>query len=153
MPQILYTLQFTGKAIPINTAGTILQAHTTAPSCTLTTVSGPDGVRSTLQPIPGGEATFESEVTFTGETSFQESGTITFGDPRHRLYFSTVGQGYLGRSGEPQGYHGAVVWKVDRGEGQLAGATGLITSNFLVSPEGAVTDHHYGVLFVPELPS
>jgi hypothetical protein len=152
MPQILYTLQFTGKAIPMNTAGTILKAHTTAPSCTLTTVTGTDGVRSTLQPAPGGEATFESEVTFTGETSFQEAGTITFGDPRHRLYFSTVGQGYLGPSAEPQGYHGAVVWKVDRGEGQFTGATGLITSNFLVSPEGEVTDHHCGVLFVPELP-
>jgi hypothetical protein len=136
----------------VNTAGTILKAHTTAPSCTLTTVNGTDGVRSTLQPTPGGEATFESEVTFTGETSFQEAGTIMFGDPRHRLSFSTVGQGYLGPSEEPQGYHGAVVWKVDCGEGQLAGATGLITSNFMVSPEGEVIDHHCGVLFLPELP-
>jgi hypothetical protein len=152
MPQILYILQFTGKATPMNTAGTVLKAHTTAPSCTLTTVNGTDGVRSTLQPTLGGGATFESEVTFTGETSFQEAGTITFGDPQHRLYFSTVGQGYLGLSGEPQGYHGAVVWKVERGEGQFAGATGLITSNFLVSSEGEVTDNHCGVLFVPELP-
>jgi hypothetical protein len=30
MPQILYVLQFTGKATPVNTAGTILKAHTTA---------------------------------------------------------------------------------------------------------------------------
>jgi hypothetical protein len=151
MPQILYRLQFTGKATPVNIAGTILQAHTTAPSCTLTTVTGAQGVRSTLLPTPGGEATFESEVTFTGETSFQEAGSITFGDPQHRLYFSTVGQGYLGPSVEPQGYHGAVIWKVDRGEGQFTGATGLITSNFLVSPEGEVTDHYCGVLFVLEL--
>jgi len=43
------------------------------------------------------------------------------------------------------------VWKVDRGEGQFTGATGLITSNFVVSPEGEVTDHHCGVLFVPQL--
>jgi hypothetical protein len=91
MPQILYMLQFTGKATPVNTAGTILKAHTTAPSCTLTTVNGIEDVRSTLQSASGGEATFESEVTFTGETSFREAGTITFGDPRHRLYFSTVG--------------------------------------------------------------
>jgi hypothetical protein len=124
MPQLLYALQVTGKATPMNTTGTILNAHTIAPSCTLTTVTGAEGVRSTLQPAPGGEATFESEVMFTGETSFQEAGTTTFGDPRHRLYFSTVGQGYLGPGAEPQGYHGAVVWGGSRG-GAIGGSDRL----------------------------
>jgi hypothetical protein len=41
-----------------------------------------------------------------------------------------------------------VIWKVERGEGQFAGATGLITSNFFVSSTGEVTDNHFGVLFV-----
>jgi hypothetical protein len=62
MPQILYTLQFTGKATPVNTAGTIPQAYTTAPSCPLTTVTGAYGVCSTLQPTPGGEATLSLQV-------------------------------------------------------------------------------------------
>jgi hypothetical protein len=96
MPQILYTLQFTGKAIPMNTAGTILKAHATAPSCTLTTVTGTDGVHSTVQPAPGGEATFESEVTFTGETSFQESGTITLGESSTSVIFQYGGPGVSG---------------------------------------------------------
>jgi hypothetical protein len=34
------------------------------------------------------------------------------------------------------------------GEGQFAGATGLITSNFFVGENGEVTDHHFGVIFV-----
>ncbi|HJY81012.1 MAG TPA: hypothetical protein VKK81_08020 [Candidatus Binatia bacterium] len=146
--QILYTMQFKGQAVPANDAGTVLKATTTAPSCTITTVVGATGVSGSLQPTAGGQGRCESQVTFTGETSFQEAGSITFGDNQHRLYFSTVGQGYIGASADPQLKHGAVIWKVERGEGQFAGATGLITSNFFVSSTGEVTDNHFGVLFI-----
>ena len=146
--QILYTMQFKGRAVPANDTGTVLKATTTAPSCTITTVVGANGVSGSLQPASGGQASFESQVTFTSETSFQEEGSITFGDNQHRLYFSTVGQGYIGSSTDPQLKHGSVIWKVERGEGQFAGATGLITSNFFVSGAGEVTDNHFGVLFV-----
>lgn len=148
MGQVFYAMQFKGKAVPTNDAGTVLKAATTAPSCTITTIVGIAGVSGSLQPMDGGQASFESQVTFTGETSFQEEGTITFGDRQHRLYFSTVGQGYLGSSADLQLKHGSVIWKVDRGDGQFAGATGLITSNFFVSGTGEVTDNHCGVLFV-----
>lgn len=94
MRQILYAMQFTGKAVPANESGTVLKANTTAPSCSITSVTGPQGISGQLQKAVGGQASFESEVTFTGETSFQESGTIEFGKG-HRLYFSTVGQGYI----------------------------------------------------------
>ena len=40
-------------------------------------------------------------------------------------------------------------WRVEGGEGQFAGASGLITSNFFVGEDLAVTDHHLGVLFLP----
>jgi hypothetical protein len=66
-----------------------------------------------------------------------------------RLFFSTVGQGSLGPSAAPGLKQGAVTWQIDRGEGQLAGASGLITSNFFVSATGEVTDHHFVVLWVP----
>ena len=148
MTQILYTLQFKGKAVPANEAGTVLKAATTAQSCIISTVVGAGGVNGSLQPTSGGQASFESQVTFTGETSFQEVGSITFGDQGHRLYFSTVGQGYIGPSADPQLKHGSVIWKVERGEGQFAGATGLITSNFFVSDAGEVIDNHFGVIFV-----
>jgi hypothetical protein len=148
MAQVLYTMQFKGQAVPANDAGTVLKATTTAPSCTITTVVGATGVSGSLQPTGGSQARFESQVTFTGETSFHEEGSITFGDNPHRLYFSTVGQGYLGPSADPQLKQGAVLWKVERGEGQFAGATGLITSNFVVSSTGEVADTHCGILFV-----
>ena len=55
---------------------------------------------------------------------------------------------HLGGSADPKLKHGSVMWKIDRGEGQFSGATGLITSNFFVGEKGEVTDHHFGVLFV-----
>lgn len=148
MRQITYTMQFKGRAAPVGGSSTVLRATTTASSCTLTTVVGPEGVNGNLQPAAGGTASFESEVTLTGETTFQESGTITFGQGGHRLRFSTVGQGYLGSSPDPKLRHGSVMWRVDGGEGQFAGASGLITSNFTVSETGEVTDNHLGVVFV-----
>src|SRR5215813_15256063 len=134
MPPIIYVLQFKGKAGPANEAGTVLKATTTAPGCQITTTIGPDEVTADLQPAEGCRASFESEVRITGDTSFQEQGTISVG--KSRLHFSTVGEGYLGGSPDPKLRHGSVIWRVDRGEGRFHGATGLITSNFFVSDHG-----------------
>jgi hypothetical protein len=87
-------------------------------------------------------------LTVTGETSFLESGSIRFADGNHRLRFSTVGQGYLADSPEPKLKSGAVMWKVDGGEGQFAGASGYITSNFTMDEAGHVTDNQFGVIYV-----
>ncbi|HEY8287138.1 MAG TPA: hypothetical protein VIJ28_22335 [Chloroflexota bacterium] len=149
MREIIYAMQFTGRAAPKDAATpTVLKATTTAPSCSLTSTAGPEGIRGSLQRVAGAEATFESEVVFSDASTFQESGTIAFGQNGHRLRFSTIGQGYLGPSADPTRKHGTVMWKVDEGEGQFAGASGLITSNFFVSDTGEVTDHHFGVIFV-----
>ena len=148
MRQIIYAMQFTGRATAKDTLPTVLKATTTAPSCSLTSTTGPEGVHGSLQRVAGADATFESEVAFSDDSTFQETGTIAFGRHGHRLRFSTVGQGYLGPSADPTRKHGTVMWRVDAGEGQFAGASGLITSNFFVSDTGEVTDNHYGVIFV-----
>jgi hypothetical protein len=142
----MYVLQFKGKVSSANEAGTILKAMTTAPSCRITTTIDPDGVTADVRPADGGRASFESEVRITGDTSFQEQGTISM--EKGRLHFSTVGQGYLGGSPDPKVRRGSVIWRIDRGEGRFLGATGLITSNFIVTDEGEVTDNHFGVLFL-----
>ena len=148
MREAIYTLRFKGKAAPIGTAGNMLKAATTAPCASFDSRIGPDGLSSSSQPVDGDEATFESEVNVTGESSFLESRTIGFGDG-NTLRFSTVGGGYLGSSAEPGINHGTVMWKVDEGTGQFAGATGLITSNFFVTEGLGVNDHHFGVLLLP----
>jgi hypothetical protein len=144
----MYAMRFTGHAEPVGEAGNVLKAATSAPSSTLTSSVGPTGLSGTLAPAPGEPATFESEVTFTGETSFQETGTITFGG-ENSLRFATVGSGYLAPSADPGRRQGTVMWRVEGGEGQFAGASGLITSNFFVDAGLGVVDHHFGVLLVP----
>jgi hypothetical protein len=147
MKQIIYALQFKGQGGPGGSPN-VLKATTSSPSSTLTTVVGPEGVHGSVQAAPGGKASFESEVTVTGDTSFVESGSISFGDGGNRLRFSTVGQGYLGDSPEPKLKSGAVMWRVDGGEGQFAGASGYITSNFTLDEVGHVTDNQFGVIYV-----
>ena len=149
MRQLVYALRFTGQATPASPDVTVLTVPTTAPSTTLTATVGADGLVGALEPTVGGEATFSSELTFTGATSFQEIGVIAFGDG-HRLRFGTVGSGYLGPGPDPTRKHGTVAWRVEGGEGQFAGARGLITSNFVVDADFAITDHHFGVLFLPQ---
>jgi hypothetical protein len=146
MKQIIYAMQFKGKAGP-GTSANVMKASTNAPSTTITTEIGAEGVNGNIKPAPGGNAEFESEVTLTGETSFLEKGTIRFGDG-NRLQFSTIEHGYLGDGAYPKLKSGAVMWRVDSGEGQFAGASGFITSNFTLSDTGDVTDNQFGVIFV-----
>ena len=149
MKQIVYSMRFSGQVVPSEGSSTVLKAATEARSCTITSRAGPDGVSGSIEPAAGGTATFVSEVMFNGDAAFQERGSITFGENGHRLHFSTVGQGYLGASADPTLKHGTVMWQVDSGEGQLEGASGLITSNFTVGEAGEVVDHHFGLIFVP----
>ncbi len=146
MKQIIYAMQFKGKAAP-GDSPSVMKAATGAASATLTTVVGADGVHGKFEPAAGGKAEFESEVTLTGPTSFLEKGSIRFGG-NHRLRFSTVEHGYLGDSADAKLKSGAVMWRVEGGEGQFAGASGYITSNFTLSDAGEVIDNQFGVIFV-----
>jgi hypothetical protein len=159
MSQMIYAMQFNGEVRPLGTSPNVMKATTTATSCRFVTVVGPHGLQATLEPTAGKPTTFESEVTLlggfessdvtsAGEGGFKETGTITFGEGGHRLRFSTIGQGYIGPSPEPNLRQGAVMWRVEGGEGQFEGAQGLITSNFTISDAGEVTDHHMGVIFM-----
>ncbi len=148
MHQMLYAMRFSGQAEAASADGKVLKAATSAPSSTLTSVVGSDGLTSKLSPIAGADATFTSDVTFTGDTSFLEVGAIAFGEG-NALRFSTVGSGYLAPSADPTRKQGTVMWRVDQGEGQFAGASGLITSNFFVDEHLGVVDHHFGVLLIP----
>lgn len=147
MPQIIFNLQFRGAAAPAGETG-VMKATTSATSCSMQTIMGAEGVEGRFSPAEGGLAFFESEVRITSPEAFTESGTITFGEGDDSLRFSTVGQGHLGPTSDPHHMHGAVIWKVEAGEGQFEGATGLITSNFLLSDTGDVVDHQFGLIFV-----
>ena len=148
MKQIVYVMQFRGQAAPSSDRPNVLLASTTASSCNVRTSMDPEGVACSVEAVDGGTAAFQSEVTLTGGTGFQESGTIEFGSGGHRLHFSTVGEGYMNVSADESLKHGTIAWRIDSGEGQLEGATGLITSNFTVSGTGEVVDNQFGVIFL-----
>lgn len=148
MREIIYALRFNGKAMPIGVDGNVLLTAATGSGCTLESRVGGDGLTASLHPSDGEEATFSSEMVFTGATTFQESGTIAFGSGGHALSFSTLGTAYLSPVLEDDRRLGAAIWRVDGGEGQFAGAHGLILSTMVVDSAGEVTDHQFGVVYV-----
>lgn len=149
MRQVLYAMRFVGHATPIGDAGAALRITTIAPSSALSGIVGPDGLQGTLTPLAGGEAKFTSELTVTAAETFLEIGRMTFG-ACHRLHLTTVGSGYLGSSADPALQRGAVIWRVEEGDGQFAGASGLICANVLLRDNGQIVTHHLGLIFVPE---
>ena len=113
------------------------------------TVGGP-GIQDIVRSLQGQSASFESDVRLTGEDSFQETGSITFGAGGHSLRFATVGAGHIAAGADPRYQHGAVIWRISGGEGLWAGASGLITSNFTIDEHNDVTDHQFAVIWIPE---
>jgi hypothetical protein len=118
------------------------------------TVHGESEEISVLEGDPAlapSEAAFDTNVRVTGETSFDEDGVITFGKGGDRVRVTTLGEGTLRPSPEEGVHEGSVIWQIEEGEGRLAGATGLITSNFRVWMEsGAVTEHQVIALSLRE---
>lgn len=145
MKQVIYAMQFKGQAAPGDASGKMV-AKSAADSCRITSTATDSGLDGKLERLEGGRVSFESTVTLTGDASFLESGSIHFGG-RNSLRFSTVGQGYIGASPDPSLRHGTVNWRIDGGEGQFEDASGLITSNFTVGPNGEVVDYHFGLIF------
>jgi hypothetical protein len=78
MRQGAYVLQFTGKAVPANEAGTVLNASLSALPCVITTTGDSGAVEGIIRTTAGPRSKFESKVTFTSDTTFQEDGMITF---------------------------------------------------------------------------
>ncbi|MGA7673081.1 MAG: hypothetical protein WBW04_21875, partial [Nitrolancea sp.] len=146
MRQVLYAMQFKGSGGPTEEPN-VLQAATSSPSSQVTSIVGASGLGTRIEPAQGQDASFTSEVRLTGDTSFTETGKIVFGGGSS-LTFSTIGEGYLAPSPEDGLNHGAVMWRVESGEGQFAGASGIITSNFTFSAQGEVIDNQFGLIWV-----
>jgi len=138
MKQITYAAQFKGGAAPADPSNpAVLKVNAKSDGSPLTISGGSQKA-----------ATFESTVRMTSEAAFDEDGKIGFGDGSS-VNFSTVNEGTVTPSGIEGVTAGAVIWKIDGGEGALAGATGFITSNFFFNMQGEVTDNQVGVIFLP----
>ncbi len=145
MKRVLYALQFKGSAASTDASGTTLNVTAKATSTSIKTSVFPDGLNGKVESEAGAEARFESTVSMKNEGAFDEHGTISFGAD-NRLRFVTVGQGQVQPSGEEGISVGAVIWRVDGGDGVFAGAAGFITSNFWFNTANEVTDNQFGVI-------
>ena len=148
MKELVFALEFKGNAGPVPGSDKRMQAKTSATSQTLRSILRADGIQASVESAGAGSASFQSEVEIVGEGMFVESGTIQYGDAG-KVSFRTVGRGTLGPSPIAEVQRGAVMWEVTGGDGRLAGAQGLITSNFTVGAKGEVVDDQFARLYVP----
>jgi hypothetical protein len=147
--QLNYAMQFKGSAAPDDPSEpAVLSVHATAQSSVIRSAVGLNGLSTAMEGAAGASAKFDSRVRMGAEGAFDEDGTISFGEG-NCVRFATVNQGYVAPTNEPGITAGAVIWRVEGGEGQFAGASGLITSNFYFNVDGEVTDNQFGVIFVP----
>jgi len=129
MRDVVFAIELKGKAAPV------------------------EGVENTLKARLAGRGpqdetvTFESQVVLSG-ASFNETGSIAYSG-RGKLKFETVGAGHLAPSPVAGLRSGVVSWRITEGEGEFAGATGYITSNFTVSADGDVVDNQYVRMVMP----
>ena len=147
MKQVMYCLQFVGTGTPKDGDVTVLAVRSTAASASMRTAIGAAGVTGGIDAADGGKAEFESIVAMNADGSFDENGSIRFGSAGS-LRFSTVGRGTVSPSPQAGVNAGAVIWKIESGEGQFDGATGFITSNFQFNEAGEVTDNQFGVIWL-----
>ena len=137
MEPLVLSMRLTGRAT--QPAGDPPQADVRGETESVTVESGEgDGIDT---------VSYETRVTFTSETTFTESGRVTVGRSGDALLVSTLDEGYIAPSADPSILHGAVIWRIDGGEGALSGATGLLTSNFQLRPEtGDVVEYQVAVV-------
>jgi hypothetical protein len=139
---ITFSLQFRGQVAEVADG---LRKEARAPGGALVTSLTPEGPDGRFVWAPGDEeAVFESTLAFRDEGGFAEEGRIAFG-PGNSLRIR--GRGRLAPSADPELRQGTVVWTVDGGEGHFEGSSGLITSNFLLSATGDLTENQLAVVF------
>jgi hypothetical protein len=143
MKHITYTLQFRGHVAEVE-GGLRKLSH--APGCSLVTRVASAALEARyVWEQQGEEAVFESAVAFAAGARFTEEGTIHL-SPRSAV--RVRGAGRLGPSPDPELLHGTAVYDVVEGAGQFEGAHGRITSNFLLSDTGELTENQLGVVFL-----
>src|SRR5437773_12554886 len=78
MREIVFALEFRGTAGPVEGSPTRRRSTSRAPSQTLTTVLGPDGIRTRVDGVAGERAMLEARVERFDDGSFVEARTITY---------------------------------------------------------------------------
>ena len=132
---IAFTLRLEGEAVELG--GGRFWVETRAPAA--------DAGADRLEGIGSGPARCRRDLELWEDGSIVETGELSFGRDDAITFRA---RGALGASPDPRRRHGTAILEVTGGRGQLAGARGYVTSNFLLSDSGELTDHHLGLLFL-----
>lgn len=92
------------------------------------------------------EASFEARLSLLSDGRFTEEGVVSFGG-LDTFRVRSLQPGELAPSADAELTHAAALLGVDSGSGAFSRATGCITSNFLLSTSGHVTDRVVAVVF------
>ncbi len=142
---LTYALEFRGE---VAGDGDVLVVRASATPCSHVTQIGDAGVESGFVYEDCAEEAFlQSLLSLDGNGFFAETGTVDFGHG-HELHLRTTELGRLAPSAAEELRHGTAVLEVVGGTGQFEGASGRISSNFVVSDTGDLTDNQLGVIFV-----
>ena len=147
MRELVFALEFRGRASAVPGGEGQREARTMASSQTLSTLLRADGVEGRIAGHGGETAALEAFVQRYGDGTFTESGTIRYG-AAGGITFESVGRGWVEPGVVVGSTMGCVLWRVTGGDGAFAGARGFITSNFTVSAEGKVVDDHFARIYV-----
>lgn len=140
MTPITYALQFRGQAEP---AGAVALVAARAPSSLLVSIVDRDGPHGRFEDVGGAESVYR--VTFDGRGPLE--GEVDFGNGA-TLDVRAAGRHTSIPATRPYLRHGAALLEVVGASGRLTGTSGWITSNYLLSATGDLTDTHLGLLFV-----
>jgi hypothetical protein len=140
-----YSLEFRGQ---VSGESDGLLVHASAPPCTHQTQLHDEGIAARFFfGDSGDEAFLESRLLLEEDGTFSAVATIDFGHG-HTLWGRTLDNGRVSGSADEHLRHGTATIHVVGGTGQFAGATGQITSNFVLSDTGELTDNQLGMVFL-----
>lgn len=137
---VTYALQFRGQA---EGAREVAHATSRAPSTMLVSVVDRDGPHGHFEAVGASEALYRVRLDEHGPVE----GEIDFGGG-NALHVRTAKRVAPQQAAAPHLHHGAALLEIVGGTGRLASATGWITSNFLLSDSGDLTDNHLALLFL-----
>jgi len=144
MTQASYNSQFNGRFTPANDNGTVLKTKAVAPQGSIA-IEG-RGRKAVPETLEGAEVA--STIIYTGKDTFQQYAVITFANGKDTLHVSTQRPGTIVEDADKQLRLGSATLRVDYGHGRFFGASGTITSNFVINDNGEVTDSQVGIVLV-----
>jgi len=144
MTQATCNSQFNGRFTPANDNGTVLKTKAAATQgCTAIEGRGRKAVPETLE-----GAEIASTIIYTGKDAFRQYAIITFANGKDTLHVSTQRPGTIVGDADKQLRLGSTVLRIDYGHGRFFGASGTITSSFVVKENGEITDSQVGIVLV-----